>query len=390
MRVTGMALRRLRRDGRHRHTVSVAMPQLDRRPIATTSSPSSTPTRARSSPDQSADRLGKRDASRTDRVETPLEASSLITHDHDLAWAAYADANGLDRDARTELVEQTDAAVRRVAGTGFVPTPFGRSDHLSDALGFAADGGIWVKDETGGVAGSQKARHLVTILLHLLAAERVGHLTEPTPPGDRVVRQRRARRGDARGRRRLADRRLRAHLDDRRLRRRNSIGSAPRSTAASVAPTTHRATPPCCASGTPSRPVRSRSPCRGPRTHWRSTAGARSGGRSASRPSARWIASSCRSVVERSPRASAPVSRTSPPTTRLHAVQTEGCAPLARAWNLAQHEIEAARSSGSARRPDAARSPLERADDGVGSTHGPLPMASSTTRPTTGSACSRR
>jgi threonine dehydratase len=75
-------------------------------------------------------------------------------------------------------VEQTDAAVRRVAGTGFVPTPFGRSDHLSDALGFAADGGIWVKDETGGVAGSQKARHLVTILLHLLAAERIGHLTE--------------------------------------------------------------------------------------------------------------------------------------------------------------------------------------------------------------------
>ncbi len=37
---------------------------------------------------------------------------------------------------------------------------------------------MWVKDETGGVAGSQKARHLVTILLHLLAAERIGHLTE--------------------------------------------------------------------------------------------------------------------------------------------------------------------------------------------------------------------
>ena len=133
---------------------------------------------ARPSPDQSADRLGSRDASRTDRVEAPLEASSLIAHDHDLAWAAYADANGLDRDARTELVEHVDVAVRRVAGTGFVPTPFGRSDHLSDALGFAPDGGIWVKDETGGVAGSQKARHLVTILLHLLAAERIGHLTD--------------------------------------------------------------------------------------------------------------------------------------------------------------------------------------------------------------------
>ncbi len=104
--------------------------------------------------------------------------SSLLAHDSDFAWAAYADANGLDHAARIELVEQTDAAVRRVAGTGFDPTPFGRSDELSDELGFDTDGGVWVKDETGGVAGSQKARHLVTILLHLLAAERVGHLTE--------------------------------------------------------------------------------------------------------------------------------------------------------------------------------------------------------------------
>ena len=104
--------------------------------------------------------------------------SSLLAHDHDLAWAAYADANGLDRAARVELVEQTDAAVRRVAGTGFVPTPFARSDELSDHLGFDTDGGVWVKDETGGVAGSQKARHLVTILLHLLAAERIGHLAD--------------------------------------------------------------------------------------------------------------------------------------------------------------------------------------------------------------------
>jgi threonine dehydratase len=35
---------------------------------------------------------------------------------------------------------------------------------------------VWVKDDSGGVAGSHKARHLVTILLHLLAAERLGHL----------------------------------------------------------------------------------------------------------------------------------------------------------------------------------------------------------------------
>ncbi len=70
---------------------------------------------------------------------------------------------------------------RAVAGTGFVATPFGRSDALSDALGFVDGGGVWVKDETGGVGGSQKARHLFTILLHLRVAELLGQLPERPP-----------------------------------------------------------------------------------------------------------------------------------------------------------------------------------------------------------------
>jgi threonine synthase len=104
------------------------------------------------------------------------DTSTLVAHDADFAWAAYAAANGLDAAARARLVATLDAAVRRTAGTGFSPTPFGRSDALSDALGFDRDAGVWVKDETHAVAGSQKARHLVTILLHLLAAEQLGHL----------------------------------------------------------------------------------------------------------------------------------------------------------------------------------------------------------------------
>jgi threonine dehydratase len=87
----------------------------------------------------------------------------------------------MGRDARRRLVEELDLAIAEVAGTGFRPTPFGRSDTLSDALGFADGGGVWVKDETGGVGGSQKARHLFTILLHLRAAEELGHLTERPP-----------------------------------------------------------------------------------------------------------------------------------------------------------------------------------------------------------------
>ncbi len=88
-----------------------------------------------------------------------------------LAWDSFAAAAGMTEAARSALVEQVDAAVAEVAGIGFHVTPFERADALSDALGFAADGGVWVKDETGQVAGSHKPRHLVTILLHLLTAE---------------------------------------------------------------------------------------------------------------------------------------------------------------------------------------------------------------------------
>jgi len=108
-------------------------------------------------------------------------ANPFITHDADLAWAAFADANGIDATTREAMVTELDRHVQQVAGVGFVPTPFGRSDALSDALGFTDGGGVWVKDETGGVGGSQKARHLFTILLHLLAAERLGYLPQRPP-----------------------------------------------------------------------------------------------------------------------------------------------------------------------------------------------------------------
>jgi threonine synthase len=114
------------------------------------------------------------------------EPNPFVAYDSELAWAAFAEANGMTAHARTALVGELDAAVAGVAGIGFRETPFARSDELSDALGFARDGGIWVKDETGNVAGSHKARHLFTILLHLRAAELLGEVpwrtTADRPP----------------------------------------------------------------------------------------------------------------------------------------------------------------------------------------------------------------
>jgi len=98
----------------------------------------------------------------------------FVAHDHRLAWAAIAAVHGMSHDQRIELVGSLDEAIRRVDGVGFVTTPFERSSVLSERLGFAADGGVWAKDETRGVGGSQKARHLFSILLHLRAMEVLG------------------------------------------------------------------------------------------------------------------------------------------------------------------------------------------------------------------------
>jgi threonine synthase len=79
-------------------------------------------------------------------------------------------ANGMSDDDHVHLVEQLDKAVAAIDGRGFMQTPFGRSDGLSEHMGCE----VWVKDETGNVAGSHKARHLMGLMVHLLVAEQAG------------------------------------------------------------------------------------------------------------------------------------------------------------------------------------------------------------------------
>lgn len=83
-----------------------------------------------------------------------------------LAVDAFMNRNGVSDERRAGMIDEF--------GSGFVTTPFERADALSDELGFTVDGGVWVKDETKNVGGSHKARHLFPILLHLLAAEECG------------------------------------------------------------------------------------------------------------------------------------------------------------------------------------------------------------------------
>jgi threonine synthase len=90
-------------------------------------------------------------------------------------------AGGLADEELVSLVRDLDARVAGVEGHGFVVTPFERSNALSERLGFDAAGGVWVKDETGNVSGSHKARHLFGVLVWLAVAERLG-LAEGTRP----------------------------------------------------------------------------------------------------------------------------------------------------------------------------------------------------------------
>ena len=101
-------------------------------------------------------------------------ANPLVSYRRASAWHAFATSRGMSDDATVALVERFDEQVRAVDGSGFHVTPFAREARLSERLGFSAPGGLWVKDETGNVAGSHKARHLAGIMLHLLAAESVG------------------------------------------------------------------------------------------------------------------------------------------------------------------------------------------------------------------------
>ncbi|MGA0862659.1 MAG: PLP-dependent lyase/thiolase [Ilumatobacteraceae bacterium] len=112
--------------------------------------------------------------SRTEPFRPAAHANPFLAYRRWLAVDAFGAALGLDDETREGVIADLDARIARVAGTGFVRTPMRRADALSTVLGFTADGGVWVKDETHNVAGSHKARHLFTELVHLVMAERAG------------------------------------------------------------------------------------------------------------------------------------------------------------------------------------------------------------------------
>jgi len=98
--------------------------------------------------------------------EQPFVTFRSLLHSYHLAIAG-----GMSDSDYVGLVHELDRAVERVDGRGMRKTAFGPWPDLAAGGGF---GRLLVKDETGNVAGSHKARHLFGLLVHLEVVERLG------------------------------------------------------------------------------------------------------------------------------------------------------------------------------------------------------------------------
>jgi threonine dehydratase len=96
------------------------------------------------------------------------DPNPFIRHRELLHGWHTARRRGLGDEAVVELLQRLDGEIAAVDGRGFRTTPFAPQVALGRRLGLET----WVKDETGNVAGSHKARHLMGILLYLQVVER--------------------------------------------------------------------------------------------------------------------------------------------------------------------------------------------------------------------------
>ena len=101
-----------------------------------------------------------------DRFDFDTTSDNPFLRYRSLLWAhrKFAESGRGDADF-VAAVERLDRRVAEIDGRGFRVTPTGPAPALSKRLGVE----LWVKDETGNVTGTHKARHLMGLALHLEA-----------------------------------------------------------------------------------------------------------------------------------------------------------------------------------------------------------------------------
>ncbi|MBT5139379.1 MAG: PLP-dependent lyase/thiolase [Acidimicrobiaceae bacterium] len=94
-----------------------------------------------------------------------MVASSFELYLDRLDVARLVDDGTISRADLVGVIQRLDSAVAEIDGHGFVPTPFGPQPGLCEAIGLSNGTQLWVKNETGNVSGSHKARHLFGVAI---------------------------------------------------------------------------------------------------------------------------------------------------------------------------------------------------------------------------------
>ncbi|WP_428264495.1 pyridoxal-phosphate dependent enzyme [Haliangium sp.] len=104
------------------------------------------------------------------RAQSPFLRFRRLHH----AWR-LARRRGLGDQDYLDLVSDLDDRVAAAWGHGFAPASLSRVAPIALGLDRLVPGAeLWLLDESGGVAGSHKARHLMGLALHLAVVERAG------------------------------------------------------------------------------------------------------------------------------------------------------------------------------------------------------------------------
>lgn len=104
----------------------------------------------------------------------PAETATFLRYRSRLSAYHLARTHAASDDRIRAWFAEFDARVADIDQKGFVQTPLVSSRQLAQAVGLSASGSMWVKDETGNVSGSHKARHLAGIMLFLEVASHLG------------------------------------------------------------------------------------------------------------------------------------------------------------------------------------------------------------------------
>ena len=104
------------------------------------------------------------------RFPNGAEQNPFLRYRSLLSPYRLARAAGLSDADWSDIVGELDMALIAVDTRGFRVTPMAEQKILVTALNMSAP--LWVKDETGNVAGSHKARHLMGVMLYLYVLQR--------------------------------------------------------------------------------------------------------------------------------------------------------------------------------------------------------------------------